>query len=342
MSAERELEELQEFHDQLSTEEAAGFDAGREPSVRGRRGRTRDDAPERSGRVAKNTQMWAVYGGKTFAPCEQAVKELPSGQFTVENSDQLGIFFRQTDVNLDDLITLPDSVSDEVVKEITKFWQYEARFRKFGFLWKRGALLWGPPGGGKTCTLQIISQNIVDTGGVSVYVTDPDLVARGLHLLRNVEPKRPIVVMIEDIDAVIEEYGETDVLALMDGELQIDNVVFIATTNYPERLDRRFINRPSRFDIIKKISMPTPQAREVYLKTKNKRLTKPENQKEVKMWVEQTNGFSIAHLKELIISVEVFEMPTNTAITRLRTMMQNPPKSSDNDGDTKFGFGKGS
>lgn len=283
-----------------------------------------------------NAQMWAVYGERNFSACEKAVPTLPPGQYTIEVSDSLGIYFRRTDINLDELIHLPDSVSEQVINEIESFWSKEEHFRKFGFLWKRGVLMWGPPGSGKTSTLQIISERIIAQGGMSVYVDRPSLAAKGLKMMRQVEKHRPIVVMLEDIDAIIDNYGEADLLALMDGELQIDNVVFVATTNYPERLDKRFINRPSRFDIVKKIGMPGEEARAIYLKTKNTRLV--ENPAELERWVKATKNFSIAHMKELIVSVEVFGVDLDQAVTRLKTMMEYKPKSSDGD-DSKGAFG---
>lgn len=285
---------------------------------------------------AVNAQMWAVYGERNFSACEKAVGTLPPGQYTVEASDALGIYFRKTDVTLDELVYLPDSVSEEVITEIEAFWAREEHFRKFGFLWKRGVLMWGPPGSGKTSTLQVVSERVIAHGGISVYVDRPSLAAKGLKMLRQVEKTRPLVVMLEDIDAIIDNYGESDLLALMDGELQIDNVVFVATTNYPERLDKRFINRPSRFDIVKKIGMPNEAARAVYLRSKNPRLASDEV--ELAQWVQVTKNFSIAHLKELIVSVEVFGVSLDQAVKRLKTMMEYSPKSSDGDETRRLGF----
>lgn len=292
---------------------------------------------ESESNIPKNSQMWAIYGGNNFSACEQAVDVLPPGQYTVEHSNSLGIYFHKATTNLDELISLPDSVSEEVIKEVNKFWTLEKHFRQFGFLWKRGVLLWGPPGSGKTSTLQVVSQNIINNGGISIYVDHPSLTAKGLKILREVEPRRPLVIMLEDIDAIIDEHGESDLLALMDGELQIDNVAFIATTNYPERLDKRFINRPSRFDIVKKIGMPNEEARAVYLKTKNTKLALGENKDQLLKWVTATKGFSVAHLKELIVSVEVFGVEFDQAIMRLKTMIGDAPSSSDGEG-SGFGF----
>lgn len=285
-----------------------------------------------------NSQMWAMYGDSNYSACEKAVPCLPPGQYTINTSDHLGIYFSKADVNLDELVNLPDSVSEQVVSEIESFWQKEHHFRKFGFLWKRGVLMWGPPGSGKTTCLQTISSHIIERGGISIYVDNPTLAAKGVKLLRQVEKTRPLVMMLEDIDAIIETYGESYLLALMDGELQIDNVVFVATTNYPERLDKRFINRPSRFDIVKKIGMPSPKAREIYIKTKNTRLAEGTANLELMEWVKLTKNFSIAHMKELIVSVEVFGVPLSQAVARLRTMMEYSPKSQDEAASGNLGF----
>lgn len=279
--------------------------------------------------------MWAMFKGRNFIASEGAAEKLPSGQYSIEHSDQYGIYFNKRDINLDDLLILPDSATEVVLKQIEDFWSKEEHFRKFGFLWKRGIMLWGPPGSGKTSALQLLSSQIIERGGISVYVSHPELAARGLEMMRQIEPRRPLVVMLEDIDAIIHRYGEPELLALLDGELQIDNVVFVATTNYPEKLDKRIKNRPSRFDYVKKIGMPSAEARDLYLAYKNPWLDA--NSRERAEWVEKTKGFSIAHLKELIVSVEVFEVPVDEAITRLKKMMEVSISSDDNE-DRTFGF----
>jgi len=210
-----------------------------------------------------NASMWAK-SGDAYVPCDEAVSSLPPSQYTIETSQDRGIYFSQKMTNIDDLLLLPDSATDSVLWEIEEFWKREEIYRNYRYLWKRGVLLWGPPGSGKTSTVQLISKRIVDRGGIAVYVTNPKIAARGLTFLRKIEPKRPVVVILEDIDAIANHY-ESEILALLDGELQIDNVVFVATTNYPEKLDRRIVNRPSRFDLVKKVPMPNPRARKMYL-----------------------------------------------------------------------------
>lgn len=286
--------------------------------------------------VAENAKMWAVTGD-VYYPCEKTESQLSPGQYTVGFSQHKGYFFQKKSVNLDDLVALPDSQSERVLNSISHFWTKEKEFRKHGFLWKRGIMVWGPPGSGKTSTLQQVSKMIIKRKGFSVYVNaDPEFVAKGLEIMRRIEPDRPIVVMIEDIDAIIESHGEANLLALLDGELQIDNVVFIATTNYPERLDKRFVNRPSRFDEVIYIGMPNEKARTIFLKSKNPRLK--DYPKELAYWVEVSKGWSIAHLRELIAAVECLGGNFEETVERINEMNDIKLNSGDSPDKQSFGF----
>src|SRR5262249_23195198 len=79
---------------------------------------------------------------------------------------------------------------------------------------------------------------------------------RCVALFRQVEPDRPIVCVFEDIDAIIAVYGDSDLLQWLDGNQQVDRAGNLASTNYPEKLDRRIIARPRRFDRILRIATP--------------------------------------------------------------------------------------
>ncbi len=435
-----EIDELAEFNDRVG---GSSYSSGRNDSPV-RAAEPCPEEPEDPQKKAKNANMWAVQG-PNFFPCDEAVKILAPGQYEVLHSPNSGFYFQRKTVNFDELMRLPDSASENIFHNIESFWTKEAHFREFGFLWKRGILLWGPAGSGKTSTLQLMSESIVKRGGIAVYVSNPSITAQGLAIFRRIEPKRPCVVMLEDLDAMIANHGEHDVLALLDGELQIDNVAFVATTNYPERLDKRIVNRPSRFDIVKLIGMPNAEARKMYLEHKNKRLidstmvckkcdgsgtkereccltckgsgetvipaavlseevnarcidcdgevwpedsvthekqqcptckgegrvitpavmseetskpctdcdgagNRPEeaclacdgrgNISELNFWVKESEGFSIAHLKELIVSVEVFEVTLNHAVKRLRKMMDLRPSSTDADANPSSKIGQ--
>lgn len=279
-------------------------------------------------------RMWSVSGDNYF-PCDKTEEKLPAGQYIPVFNENRGVYFVKKAITLDDLLVLPDSKTEYVLSSISDFWTREEAFRRHGFLWKRGVLMYGPPGSGKTSCIQQLSAQIVEKGGVSVYCTAPNVTAEALRLLRRVEPERQVIVMIEDIDAVVQRFGEADLLALLDGELQIDNVVYIATTNYPEDLDPRFIQRPSRFDEVIHIGMPSPDARKTYLLAKNPRLK--DAPEELEQWVSLTKRFSIAALKEVVVAVECLGRGLEETVERLKSIMEHKPSSEED--ETKGGVG---
>ena len=190
---------------------------------------------------------------------------------------------------------------------------------------------------GKTCIIHQVMHDIEEAGGL-VFQCDchPALFNSGLSLFREIEPERPVVCLFEDIDAIIASHGEDEILALLDGENQINRVLNIGTTNYPERLDKRLVARPRRFDRVIKVDMPPETVRRLYFA---KKLNVDEQ--DLDKWVKATEGFSFAALAELVISVCCFENPFDESVARLDEMMHANVSSKDYDYASKVGFGAG-
>lgn len=268
------------------------------------------------------------YFAHGFLPTTSTIESLPAGCYKIESAGQV-LIFAPKKVITDDLLRLPDSKSDEVIEEVEIFWTLKHLFDKYGFSHKRGFLLWGPPGSGKTCTIAQIIDKMVKAGGIVLLADHPNSLSNMLSKFRQIEPDRPLVVIWEDIDTIIDNYGESEVLSVLDGESQVDNVVFIATTNYPEKLDGRIVNRPSRFDRIVKIDMPNEGARRMYLEAKvgKNLIVMEEDDKGQTIAVDlvaQTKGLSIAHLRELIIGVYCQKNKALAVIKRLQAMRVKP------------------
>lgn len=270
-----------------------------------------------------------------FRGAAETYDRLPAGLYrtSVDNNGNPLLVKQKHDT--DGLLELPDDASAEIISEFETFWNRRDDFKKRGFLHKRGIALWGPPGSGKTSCINILIRRLIgERDGVVLFLDNPQVAAFCLRMLRMIEPDRPVVAIMEDVDALVQRYGEHEYLALLDGEAQVDRIVFLGTTNYPEKLDRRFFDRPSRFDTIQYIGMPNAAARDAYLKAKEQEMSGDERA----LWVNQTDGFSMAHLKELIVAVKCLGQPFEKALERLEAMRVKRPSSDDEPTRRRAGF----
>jgi GTPase SAR1 family protein len=273
---------------------------------------------------SESTKRWAESGQKFWA-CSATYDKLPPGLYKPYKNSDIGFYIEKQIIDTDELLILPDTASEEVINEIEKFWTLKDKFLKRGFIHKRGILLWGDPGSGKTATIQLMLKQIVNEGGIALFAGHPGITTACLQMIRRIELTRRIIVIMEDFESLIKEFGESEYLAMLDGESQISDVLFVATTNYPEKLDKRFIDRPSRFDTIKKIDMPNSEARKFYLKNKEPSL----NGTELETWVDISEGMSIAHLKEMIISNKCYGIEIDEVVKRLNFMKKRNISSDD-------------
>jgi len=278
---------------------------------------------------SENFLQWAS-SGKWFYPTHKTIPELKAGCYEVDFNNG-SLLFKQLKLETDNLIKFENSISNLVVKEINRFWGLSKKFKAYGFIHKRGFLLHGAQGSGKTCILALISEELIKRyNGIILIADAPKILSMALEQFRDIELNRPIVVMLEDIDKIL-DFNEEDLLELLDGRIQVGKVVYVATTNYPSKINPRIINRPSRFDRVIKIEYPGAKERTLYLKTKIPKLSSAD----IKKFIKHTDGFSFAHLKELVVSVKCLDLSIEETIARLKNMKNS---IKDSNSSSKIGI----
>ncbi len=282
--------------------------------------------------------QWGVAQNGTYRPAYKSVKNVPSGVYEL-HSDNNGIFIQQQRVVLsDNILKLPMPIMEEIILDIKNFWEMEDRFRKYKMVHKRGILMHGPPGAGKSYLIQNLINNIIKLDGIVLSLNgEPqvEMFIQFIQTFRAIEPTRPLVVILEDIDNIVTAgHGLlSGLLNILDGVNQIENVVYLATTNYPEKLQDRISNRPSRFDRVYEIGTPSAEVREFFIK--HKLHADDLKNIDMKKWVKNTDGLSLSHIKELIVSTMILGKEFDDVMEHFDGMKK--PKSS-RSAMTKVGF----
>jgi energy-coupling factor transporter ATP-binding protein EcfA2 len=286
--------------------------------------------------------QWAIHNGGKFSPTLSTTEKLEAGFYEVGYDSNTGHYLEKKDVNTDELYELPSAELMDIIEDIEKFWNRKHKYKEYNFIHKRGILLYGEPGCGKSAIIQLCTKQLTQTmGGIVINVTNGDQLdwySKMIGKLRQVEPERPLVVIFEDIDAIASEGSWTTsmILNLLDGIKQIDNVVYIATTNHPDKLEDRITNRPSRFDRRYEVELPNEDVRRAYIQNK---LSDEDLKKiNIDMWITESDGFSLAHMRELVISVITMDNSFEDTVARLKGMKIKPKIKSKT--LKSIGFGK--
>jgi len=274
----------------------------------------------------------------------RTTKFMVPGLYQIEWDHQNGwpVFLKQK-INLDELFILPNPVFNTILDDMKYFWDNEKKFTNYKYAYKRGILLYGPPGSGKSSLVALLSDTIINKQGIVITIRNGEDLVRYINAIskafRMIQPKTPVLTIIEDIDGLlIYKENETLLLNILDGIYQSHNIVYLACTNYPEKLEERILNRPSRFDKRYLIDLPDSETRKFYLEKKIK--VEDLDKIDLEDIVQKTDGLSLAHLGEFIKSVFIFGKTVELSIEELKDMGKFISSSRFKTGQVKTGFGK--
>lgn len=240
--------------------------------------------------------------------------KLPPGIYAVHHDPNFGrSWFQKFSIVNDAILDLPSPEYHKMTSEMQHFLKPETKvkFNKMGYLYKRSALLHGAPGTGKTCIVNRIVRDVVNSKGIVLYADDVDLLRIGLLTLSDTQPDDLVMVIFEEFDKLAKR-SESDLLTILDGQEQKSNVMYLATTNYLERIPKR-LYRPGRFSSVIEVKYPIPEARRMYLESKL-----GADYAGLEKWVEVSEGLSVDELKEMIQSVELLGQDLTATVARLR------------------------
>lgn len=285
--------------------------------------------------------------GKRFIPYKSVTtyEKLPAGCYRLSFNGQTGEYYANLmQIETDELLDLPVKVMHDVLLDIKRFWKRKDKFKAYKMVHKRGILLHGPPGGGKTTVTLLVKKNLIEKqDGIVFSISSSYELEIYTNFMKecflDIEPHRPIVTIIEDIDGLVRQSdSETLLLQVLDGARQMNNIVYLATTNYPENLAERILNRPSRFDRVYEVGYPNGDVRRYYFEKMINSEDLPTV--DIERWVEASKGFTFAHMRDMIVSVLILGNDFDEAVGHLQGM-KNMPTSAKTKSGGGMGFNKG-
>lgn len=221
---------------------------------------------------------------------------LPAGHYVVEDS--------YNDVELK--ATIPRNMkifqggggcpAQNLWEQIQKFYGKREEYRSMGIPHKIGFLLEGKPGGGKTTAVDFVCRKAhAELDALSIQLTYSDIPA--VAKVSEIEPSRPIIYVIEDVDTYCKSKNDIPLCEMLDGLTTADNIVFIGTTNFSKDITDR-MRRPGRLDNSVKIGSPTAARREAYFRERLEPIGKLEL---LPTLVKDSKGMYLADMTKLLL-----------------------------------------
>jgi len=160
-------------------------------------------------------------------------------------------------------VILPLGVCEDLLADMARFLGREEWYRARGIPYRRGYLLSGPPGCGKTSVVQALASHLGLDIGLLSLTSDGLNDSEFRSLLAGTPPRT--MILLEDVDCVFVGRAAGDdkaarltfsgLLNAIDGVGAGEGRILVMTTNHPERLDPALI-RPGRADRRCELSAP--------------------------------------------------------------------------------------
>lgn len=206
--------------------------------------------------VANELKVGSIYRGKAikmrFKDNDGDMLPMPEPKFLDTTVDENGLIYPETVMN---------AVNTSLFTPIRRWKDLKAN----GIAIKRGVLLGGVFGTGKTLAAKVASKLAVENGVTYLYVPRADELSHAVEFAKQYSETEPCVIFCEDIDRALggdRSVEIDDILNIVDGiDTKNSNIIIVLTTNNLDGINQAML-RPGRLDAVIDVLPPDAQAAE--------------------------------------------------------------------------------
>jgi len=247
-----------------------------------------------------------------------------------------------TDVLLDSLVNTQET-SDKINKFFSRLHVYAEEGIEVP---KRGVLLYGSAGTGKSSIISRVCREHAQDGKTAIVLWSTDKFEAGdiKSFIKgfSYDGVDKFILVVEDIGGVevdqVRMRSDSSLLALLDNQEKTFTIptLILATTNFPEIFMGNLTNRPSRFDDKIHVGVPGPDQREALLKFFTKDAADQASIDFIKS--KKCNDFTPAHIKEARIRSRIYDIPLEETLKQIAAEIELYKKSFEEKKLDKMGF----
>ena len=207
-------------------------------------------------------------------------------------------------------LILPEPLLDRIERHTIAFSEHAERLSAAGRHLKRGILLHGPPGTGKTFSAMYLASRMPERTVFLLTGAGMGSIETACNMARILVPA---TIILEDVDLIGTQRDRQmvdanallfELLNQLAGLADDADILFILTTNRPDVLETALASRPGRIDQAIEIPLPDTDCRRRLFTLYSAGLTL--NVKRLDEFVEKMEGVSAAFVRELIRKAAVY------------------------------------